>query len=91
MSTQQASLGAFTDATPDDPRPERDGLQALAAAVSTGFTTTQAQEPRSPDRVAQTPTCRRCGRPYSGDGLCGECPGTDDTLDDPLRTVGGGR
>lgn len=89
MSTRQASLGAFEDATPDEP--ERNGLQALAASVSTGFTTTQAREARSHDRVAETATCSRCGRAYDGDGLCGECPGTDDTIDDPLRTARGGR
>lgn len=92
----ETTLSAFVSAATPEPEPDPaddyDGLQAVAASVSAGFTTTQAREDRSDDRVvADSQTCAGCNAHYTGDGLCEECAGTGDLVDAGTRSPGGGR
>lgn len=100
LSVEQPAADGGLAAFQPSPTPERDptapedydGLQAVAASVSAGFTTTQAREDRSGDRVvADSQTCAGCNGHYVGDGLCEECSGTGDLLDTGSRAPGGGR
>lgn len=90
-------LAAFQQSPTSDPAPKPepepaddcDGLQAVAASVSAGFTTTQAREDRNGDRVVSVDRCSRCGADYDGEGVCEECRSQGDVLDDHgLRTIG---
>lgn len=91
----QTSLSAFDSASTPETDPnsaeDYDGLQAVAASVSVGFSTTQEREDRSLDRIVDEATCR-CGRPYDGPGLCPDCQAQADVVDDPnpIHTIGGG-
>jgi hypothetical protein len=95
VSSKQATITGFEwvgdqDTVPD-PAADYDGLQAVAASVSSGFSTTQAREDRNGDRVVADANCHRCGSPYDGSGVCEECRTQGDVLDDHgLRTIGGG-
>lgn len=89
MSTQQASLGAFITETVEDSVEELDGLQALAADVAPGFSTTQAREDRSHDRVVSDPSCSVCGLFHDEEDVCPQREANGELADDRLRTIGG--
>lgn len=90
-------LAAFNPAQTVEKPPEPDDGPEPATAhgfdvtVTDGFSTTQEREARNDDRVVDDAgTCVGCGNPYNGDGLCEDCTGTRDLVDDRFRAAGGG-
>lgn len=90
----QTSLSAFQGVTTPEPEPDPaddyNGLQALAASVSPGFSTTQAREDRNDDRVVETATCSVCGQIHDDEGVCPVREANGELADDRVRAIGGG-